>query len=91
MMSGPELMMKKILDISNKYNIPLQASIERYIKCGRGLCGQYAIDNKLSCKDGPVFSSLILNKLSDFGNFAMDEAGEHRSVKDIFNKRFKDI
>lgn len=84
--SGPELMMKKVLDISNKYGIPLQASLERYIKCGRGICGQCAIDDLCVCKDGPVFPCTILNRISDFGRFALDECGEHKSVGEIFKK-----
>lgn len=85
--SGPELMIKRVLDICNTYGIPLQAGTERYIKCGRGVCGQCAIDNHLVCRDGPVFDNIILNKLRDFGKRAMDIAGESMPVQEVFNTR----
>jgi dihydroorotate dehydrogenase electron transfer subunit len=78
---GPELMMKKILDLCNKYNIKLQVSLERYIKCSRGICGQCVINNKRICIDGPIFNKSILNKLSDFGKYYMNICGEHKLIK----------
>lgn len=51
---GPEIMMKKLLEISK--NIKFQASVERYMKCGIGICGQCCIGEGIrACKDGPVF------------------------------------
>jgi dihydroorotate dehydrogenase electron transfer subunit len=41
-------------------------SLERYIKCGRGLCGSCEIDGYRVCVDGPVFSFRQL-KGGDFG------------------------
>jgi len=72
---GPEIMMKKVLDICEKYGIECQASLERYMKCGFGLCGQCCIDGVLVCKDGPVFNSEQLRKLSEFGKFKRDKSG----------------
>jgi len=74
---GPEKMMKKIVDICNLYKIPVQASLERYIKCGIGLCGQCCIGEGLRvCKDGPVFEGDVLNKISEFGYFKRDASGK---------------
>jgi dihydroorotate dehydrogenase electron transfer subunit len=87
MTAGPELMLKKILNISNKFHIPLQASLERYIKCGRGICGQCAINDLRICTEGPVFTGSVLNNLSDFGKFAMDETGELKPISNIFHVR----
>ena len=72
---GPEVMMKKMLNICNEKNIPMQASLERYMKCGVGICDSCAIDGYHVCKDGPVFSGKILSRIKDFGKWKRDEAG----------------
>ena len=72
---GPEIMMKKVFDICENKGIECQASLERYMKCGFGLCGSCCIDDKLVCKDGPVFDSNQLRKLSEFGVFRRDKSG----------------
>lgn len=73
---GPEIMMKKILDICLDRSIDFQASIERYIKCGLGLCGQCCIGEGLRvCKEGPVFSGDVLKDCKDFGKYLRDAAG----------------
>jgi len=68
---GPEIMMKKVLELAESKNIELQASLERKMKCGLGLCGSCCIgveNNITVCKDGPVFNSDQLKKLPKFGN-----------------------
>ncbi len=77
---GPEPMMKKVLDLCIKSKIPLQASLERYMKCGVGICDSCAIDGYHVCKDGPVFNESILMKLSDFGKWKRNEAGRKISI-----------
>ncbi len=74
---GPELMEKKILDICNCYRIPCEISIERYIKCGVGVCGQCAVDGLgiCLCKEGPVVSRQTANKITEFGFYARDNRG----------------
>jgi len=59
-----------------KSNIPMEASLERYMKCGIGICGSCAIDGYLVCRDGPVFGSNILSKMDDFGKWKRDETGK---------------
>jgi dihydroorotate dehydrogenase electron transfer subunit len=72
---GPEIMMKKIFDISEE--IPFQASLERYIKCGIGICGQCCIGKGLRvCKDGPIFDKKALKNVEDFGVFRRDSSGK---------------
>jgi dihydroorotate dehydrogenase electron transfer subunit len=72
---GPEIMMKKLLNMCK--NKPFQASIERYMKCGFGLCGQCCIGEGLRvCIEGPVFNGKILKKVNDFGVFKRDSAGK---------------
>jgi len=72
---GPELMMKKVFDICEKHRIDCQASLERYMKCGFGLCGTCCLDDVRVCKDGPVFNSDQLSKLSEFGKLKRDKSG----------------
>ena len=71
---GPEIMMKKLFEICG--NIPFQASLERYMKCGIGICGQCAVGKGLRvCEEGPVFDGKTLKKIEDFGVFKRDAAG----------------
>ena len=61
---GPEIMLKKIFEISGRNKTNCELSLERYMKCGFGVCGQCAIDDKLVCMDGTVFNSAKLFSLS---------------------------
>jgi dihydroorotate dehydrogenase electron transfer subunit len=75
---GPELMMKTILNYCQ--NIDFQASLERYMKCAFGVCGQCCIGNGIRvCVDGPVFDKETLKKMHDFGVYRRDAAG--RKIK----------
>lgn len=73
---GPEMMMKKIFDYikSNNIDIDAQFSLERYIKCGIGLCGSCVLDRYRVCVDGPVFTLKELEDTS-FGLYKRDECG----------------
>ncbi len=75
---GPEIMIYKVFEICEKYNIELQASLERIMRCGCGLCGLCAIDplGLLVCKDGPIFSSKDLRKMGDFNKYKRDFTGK---------------
>lgn len=77
---GPELMLKKTLELALKFNIPVQMSLERYIKCGLGICGSCMINNLRICKDGPVISGEILKSLKDFSLFRLDPSGRKIAV-----------
>ena len=71
---GPELMMKKLYE--SRKNIPLQASMERYMKCGFGICGQCCVGEGLRvCKEGPVFDEKVLKNIKEFGVFSRDASG----------------
>ncbi len=73
---GPEIMMSKVADISLKEKIPCQLSLERWMKCGFGLCGSCSIGphGLLVCKDGPVFTAQQLVG-TEFGRYSRDSAG----------------
>jgi dihydroorotate dehydrogenase electron transfer subunit len=74
---GPELMMAGLYEIAKKNNVQFQASLERFMKCGCGICGTCAMDptGQLVCTDGPVFTGEQLAKLTDFGKYHRDAVG----------------
>jgi dihydroorotate dehydrogenase electron transfer subunit len=73
---GPELMMRKVADTCWDMSIPFQASMERYMKCGIGLCDACACGGYLVCRDGPVLSGEQLREVPDFGHFKRGPSGE---------------
>lgn len=79
---GPEMMLKKISEIAAKYEVPAQLSMERYMKCGYGLCGNCVIDplGIRMCVEGPVVKNEVLLKLgTEFGAYHRDDLGKkHR-------------
>jgi dihydroorotate dehydrogenase electron transfer subunit len=72
---GPELMMRKIYNLSVIHSVPIQASLERYMKCGIGICASCCINDQLVCKDGTVFNENQLSRMSEFGKVFRDKAG----------------
>jgi len=74
---GPEIMMKKVIDICDKYNVGCEASMERYMKCGFGVCGQCCVDNLgiRVCKEGPVFSKEAVKQMFEFNKYKRDATG----------------
>ena len=78
---GPELMMISVFNEADVRGIPVQASLERYVKCAVGLCGSCAIGPYRVCKDGPVFDSEQLRAvLDEFGKRRMDPSGRYIGV-----------
>jgi dihydroorotate dehydrogenase electron transfer subunit len=76
---GPEIMIKKMVDLAKEKNLYIQASMERYMKCGVGICDSCAINGLHICRDGPVFNEKLLFNLKDLGAFKRDQCG--RKVK----------
>jgi dihydroorotate dehydrogenase electron transfer subunit len=64
---GPEPMLVALHRMCREHDIPGQLCLERYMKCGFGICGQCALDDRLVCLDGPVFDVEDLDGVSDFG------------------------
>lgn len=73
---GPELMMKGVVGLATENSIPVQASLERYMKCGIGICGSCCLDSSLVCQDGTVFDGRQLSKILDFGISYRDKDGQ---------------
>lgn len=79
---GPEIMMKKVFEICKKHNVECEASLERYMACGFGICGKCVINDKICCLDGPIFGSKQLNNMYEFGNFARLKSGRKVTIKE---------
>jgi len=79
---GPEAMMKRVFEICERHGIECEASLERFMKCGFGVCGQCEASGLRVCKDGPVFQSEKLRTIKDFGSFARLKSGEKVAISD---------
>jgi len=60
---GPEIMVKKIFEMTEARKLPLEASLERLMRCGIGLCGSCMIGRYRVCREGPVFNAAQLREV----------------------------
>lgn len=79
---GPEPMMKKTFDtLKGMYDSSGEVfrhsefSLERYMKCGSGICGACSCSGYLTCSDGPVIKYDDLKTMPDFGNLKRTKSG----------------
>ena len=73
---GPEPMIEKVFLAAEEANIPFQASLERIMRCGIGICGSCMLGRYRVCRDGPVFTSQRLREVIDeFANYKRDFNG----------------
>jgi len=72
---GPEIMMYKTVQSAHSRNIFVQASLERMMKCGVGICGSCCVGEDLVCKDGTVFDGEHLSTNKEFGISHRNKAG----------------
>lgn len=77
---GPEGMLAALYRIARQRGLEAQLSVERYMKCGFGVCGQCALDGWLVCLDGPVFTLDQLDGLKDFGHYHRSATGRRIPV-----------
>lgn len=78
---GPEKMVRKIFDLAEQRQIAMEASLERLMRCGIGLCGSCMIGKYRVCRDGPVFSLAQLSEVKDeFGISRLGFDGSHIEV-----------
>jgi dihydroorotate dehydrogenase electron transfer subunit len=75
---GPEPMIESVVKTAEKWSIWGQAALERLMKCGIGVCGSCAVNEKLVCRDGPVFDFAELKQLPEFGKMKRDASGRLR-------------
>jgi dihydroorotate dehydrogenase electron transfer subunit len=62
---GPEPMVRKVFDLAEQRKIAMEASLERLMRCGIGLCGSCMIGKYRVCRDGPVFTAAQLSEVKD--------------------------
>ncbi len=84
---GPEMMEVKVAELCQKYGVEVQASLERFMVCGFGICGQCVCGSMLVCKDGPVFTGEQLEKMKEFGKSARTQSGRLVSLKEYAARR----
>jgi len=72
---GPEKMMYKTVQSAHSRGIFVQASLERMMKCGVGICGSCCVGEDLACKDGTIFDGNHLSKNTEFGHSHRNKAG----------------
>ncbi|TFH24446.1 hypothetical protein E4G67_01960 [Candidatus Bathyarchaeota archaeon] len=58
-------MIKKIFEMTEKRKLPLEASLERLMRCGIGLCGSCMIGKYRVCRDGPIFNAAQLREIQE--------------------------
>lgn len=77
---GPEKMITTMMGICRKRGLPMQASIERIMKCGIGVCDSCAVDGKHVCTDGPVFGLDELERFKELGKTRLDRTGRKTGI-----------
>jgi len=78
---GPEHMMYRMFVLTERFRVPFQASLERFMRCAIGLCGTCVIGRFRVCKDGPVFSGDQLREVkNEFGYFRRGFNGRKTAV-----------
>jgi hypothetical protein len=77
---GPEAMMAAVADVCRRYGVGCQVSMERYMKCGIGVCGQCDCDGRRVCVEGPTFSLEELADMPSFGRIRRDRTGRRIDV-----------
>jgi dihydroorotate dehydrogenase electron transfer subunit len=78
---GPERMLVALHRLCRERDIPGQLCLERYMKCGFGICGQCSLDGLLVCEDGPVFNVEQMDGLQDFGHTHRSATGRQMPIR----------
>lgn len=86
---GPEIMMYNVFKTCENHHIPCQVSLERYMRCGFGICGACVCGSQVVCKDGPVFNSDALRGIKDFNTKALLKSGKEVDLSQYFSWRCK--
>lgn len=75
---GPEIMEMKVAQTCYDNEIPFEVSLERYMKCGFGICGQCCVDPTgwRMCVEGPVIDGEKLRKITEFGKYHRTSSGK---------------
>jgi dihydroorotate dehydrogenase electron transfer subunit len=79
---GPEKMMLRVMEICSGHGIPGEFSVERYMKCGFGICGSCCLDGTgwRVCRDGPVFTLEQMGKIAGLGKWKRSPSGSRVDI-----------
>ncbi|MDA0840414.1 MAG: dihydroorotate dehydrogenase [Planctomycetota bacterium] len=78
---GPEVMEKPAFEIERRFkHTGIQTSVERYMKCGVGICGICAMDGWRTCVDGPIMEEGLLIDSEQFGKWHRRKTGELEKI-----------
>lgn len=74
---GPEPMEYAAAKVAQQHKVKSQISVERFMKCGFGVCGQCCVDDtgEPMCQVGPVITGEHALGLKEFGKYHRDKAG----------------
>ncbi|MEM2122742.1 MAG: dihydroorotate dehydrogenase electron transfer subunit [Candidatus Bathyarchaeia archaeon] len=79
---GPESMISRLIEMACSHRLKLQASLERIMKCGIGICGSCEIAGYRVCKEGPVFNlPKLLEMMGELGKIRRDHSGRKIPVE----------
>ena len=76
-------MEKKVVEICQQNKVPCETSVERYMKCGFGVCGACCMDSegKRVCVEGTVFSGEDALKMMEFGKYHRDGSATKHALR----------
>ena len=72
---GPEAMMRTTASLAQCQAAPVQLSLERYMKCGIGICDCCSMGGIHICVEGPVLDARKVMHLPEFGKFRRNACG----------------
>ena len=80
---GPELMEKKAAELCRERGVKCEISIERYMKCGFGVCGACCMDEdgRRVCVEGTVFDGNDALNMEEFGKHHRDGTATKRYLR----------
>jgi len=76
---GPERMMAAVAQEAKAHKANCQLLLERYMKCGIGVCGHCNCGDRLVCIDGPMFGLEILGN-PEFGKVWRGKTGKREPL-----------
>ena len=79
---GPEAMMVALEKVIKPYHVKAQFSLERFMKCGIGICDSCSMSGNRVCMDGPVFTEAQVKDLNEFGRTHRDRSGKLVPLKE---------
>ena len=74
---GPEAMLAAVWRAAASAGVPCRLALERYMKCGIGVCGQCCLDvsGVRVCREGPVLGAEDLAWVTELGSAHRDASG----------------